>query len=47
MDEQLASRLIAKGEGILLPQGNDEKFVKWLKHERNPRDNAHITTGCQ
>jgi hypothetical protein len=34
MDGQLVSQLAAKSEGILLPQGNDGKYVKWLSMTR-------------
>jgi hypothetical protein len=42
MDEQLENRLIAKGEWLHLPQGNAGKCVKWLKHELDPREHAHM-----
>jgi hypothetical protein len=47
MDEHLESRLIAKGEGLHIPQGNDGKYVKWLKHERNPEEHAHMMVFLQ
>jgi hypothetical protein len=33
LDAQLTSRLIAKEEGIWLPQGNDRKFIKYANNQ--------------
>lgn len=47
MDSKLESRLVAKNEGILLPQGNDEKYVRRLKREKNSKEHAQMMVSLQ
>jgi hypothetical protein len=40
--EQLESRLRIQEEGIKLPQGNQKKYVKWLKNTRDASEHAKM-----
>jgi hypothetical protein len=40
--EQLESRLQIQEEGIKLPQGNQKKYVKWLKNANNASEHAKM-----
>jgi hypothetical protein len=40
--EQLESRLQIQEEGIKLPQGNQKKYVKWLKNTSNASEHAKM-----
>jgi hypothetical protein len=40
MESQLQGRSEAKDVGISIPKGNDETYVKWLKHMESPGGHA-------
>jgi hypothetical protein len=46
-DKQLESRLIAKEEGVWIPQGGDGRYCSWLKHTSTPEDHAKVMTLLQ